>query len=148
MTRSRATTVAAYLAALPAARRAELAKVRQAVKTRLPKGYRETMCAGMITWEVPLAVYRDTYNGHALWYAALGAQKGYSSLYLMAAYGNKDLAARLKTGFRKAGKKLNMGKSCIRFTRADDLALDVIGAVVASVPIDRYVAIAKAARTP
>jgi len=147
MTRSTATTVAEYLAALPADRRAELAAVRRVVRKHLPRGYRETMAAGIITYEVPLSVYPDTYNGHALWYAALAAQKGYSSLYLMAVYGSKPLAQRLKAGFRAAGKKLDMGKSCIRFRRADDLALDVIGEIVASTPLPAYVAIAKAART-
>ena len=78
---------------------------------------------------------------------ALAAQKGYVSLYLMGAYGSPVLRRRLETGFRRAGKRLNMGKSCIRFRSVDDLALDVIGDVIAAVPMTRYIAIAETART-
>lgn len=146
MTSTRATTVAAYLGALPEDRRAELAAVRRVIRKHLPRGYRETMCAGMITYEVPLSVYPDTYNGQALWYAALGSQKNHLTLYLMAAYGNPVLARRLKEGFRAAGKKLEIGKACIRFRHADDLALEVIGEIVASTPLERYVAFARSVR--
>jgi uncharacterized protein DUF1801 len=139
-------TVAEFLAQLPAERRKALARVRTVIRRHLPKGYRETLTKGMIVYEVPLARYPDTYNGQALWYAALAAPKGYLTLHLMAAYGSPELTRRLNEGFRAAGKKLDMGKACIRFQDADDLALDTIGAVVASVPMDRFVAIAQAAR--
>lgn len=141
-----ASTAAKVLAQLPAARRAELARVRSVVRRRLPKGYQEVVYKGMIVYEVPLARYGDTYNGQALWYAALAAQKNYLTLHLMGAYGSPALRNRLVAGFKAAGKKLDMGKACIRFRAADDLALDVIGEVVAAVPLDRWVAIATAAR--
>src|SRR5690349_21783254 len=121
-------------------------RVRQVVNGRLPKGYVESVASGLIVWEVPLAVYPDTYNGHALWYVALGAHKSTMSLYMMMAYANAALSKRIEDGFAKAGKKLRMGKSCINFDRADDLALDVIGDVVAAVPMAEYVAVAKQAR--
>jgi len=146
MAQSSAKTVVAYLAEQPTARRAELARVRQVVRTHLPRGYQESMGLGMIGWWVPLRRYPDTYNGHPLLYAALGAQKNYLSLYLMCVYGSPELAARLKQGFKEAGKRLNMGKSCIRFQEADDLALEVIGEIVAAVPMERYIAMAKAVR--
>jgi len=139
-------TVAAYLASLPADRRAEVARVRRVIRKHLPKGYKEAMGWGMIMYGVPLKVYPDTYNGHPLCYAALAAQKNYSSLYLMSVYGSKPLLAELKAGFKKAGKKLDMGKSCIHFKRADDLALDTIGKLIARLPVSKYVEIAKAAR--
>jgi len=139
-------TVAKFLAQLPAERRKELARVRTVVRKHLPAGYRETLTKGMIIYEVPLARYADTYNGQPLWYAALAAPKGYLTLHLMAAYGSPELTQRLVDGFRAAGKKLNMGKACIRFHAAADLALDTIGSVVASVPMERFVAIAQAAR--
>ena len=139
-------TVAAYLASLPADRRAEVARVRRVITKHLPKGYKEAMGWGMIIWSVPHRIYPDTYNGQPLCYAALAVQKGHSSLYLMSVYGSKTLAAQLKAGFKKAGKKLNMGKSCIRFRRAEDLDLDTIGKIVAKVPVSKYIAIAKAAR--
>ena len=139
-------TVAAYLAGLPADRRAELARVRRVIKKHLPTGYKETMGWGMIMYGVPLKLYPDTYNGHPLCYAALAAQKKHTSLYLMSVYGSKALLAELKAGFTKAGKKLDMGKSCIRFKRADDLDLETIGDLIARTPLAKYVAIAKAAR--
>ena len=139
-------TVSAVLAAQPARRRAELERVLTVVREHLPAGYEEAVVKGMVVWQVPLARYPDTYNGHALWLAALAAQKNYCSLHLMNAYGDPALARRLKDGFKAAGKKLDMGKSCVHFKAADDLALDVIGAVIASTPLERWIAAAKAVR--
>jgi hypothetical protein len=95
---------------------------------------------------VPLERYEDTYNGHPLWYVALASEKSYLSLHLMPVYGDGAAAERLVEGFRAAGKKLDMGKPCIHFQTADDLALDVIGEIVARIPPDRWVQIARAAR--
>ena len=139
-------TVTAYLAGLPADRRAELARVRRVIRKHLPKGYKETMDWGVISYAVPLTVYPDTYNGHPLCYVGLAAHKSYSSLYLMAVYGSRKLLAELKAGFKQAGKKLDMGKSCIHFKRADDLDLDTIGSLIARLPVSSYVEDAKAAR--
>ena len=142
MASSSAKTVAAYLAELPEARRVEIGAVLKTMRQRMPKGYQETMGYGMIMWSIPLEQYPETYNGHALCYAALAAQKNYSSVYLMCVYGDPTRMARLKQGFAEAGKKLDMGKACIRFKRADELPLEVIGELVAEVPpaayIDRY----------
>ena len=146
MPRNSAKTPAAYLASLPAERRREMAKVRSVIKDNLPEGYRETMCAGLISYEVPLSKYPDTYNGQALWYVALAAQKNYLSLYLMGVYGDSQVAQEFKEGFRKAGKKLDMGKSCVHFQKADDLALDAVGKAIAAIPMTKWIAIAQAAR--
>jgi hypothetical protein len=118
------------------------------IRRHLPAGYRESINWDAITYEVPLRRYPTTYNGQPLCYAALAAHKGHASLYLMGVYGSPALRRRLEAGFRKAGKRLNMGKSCIRFRRADELALDVIGAVISAVPVNKYVAMAEAARIP
>ena len=139
-------TVAAYLAQIPAARRKELERVRAVVREHLPAGYQETLASGMIVYEVPLARYADTYNGKALWYAALAAQKSYLTLHLMPVYGSPTLEQKVRAGFAAVGKKLDMGKACIRFRAADDLALDTIAEAVASTPLERFVAIAQAAR--
>jgi hypothetical protein len=145
MMTSKATTVAAYLKALPADRRATLSKVRRVIKKHLPRGYREVMNWGMISYEVPLRRYMNTYNGQPLMYAALSAQKNYVSLHLVAAYGSPALARRLRAGFRAAKKRLNMGKGCLRFRDIDDLPLGVIGEIIAAVPMNTYVALMKAA---
>lgn len=68
------------------------------------------------------------------------------SLHLVALYGNAALTRRLEAGFAAAGKKLDMGKACIRFKRIDDLPLDVIGDIVSAVPMEKWVAIAQSAR--
>lgn len=141
-----ADTVTEFLAKLPADRRKEISRVRSVVRKHLPAGYKEVMCLGMITYEVPLRTYSDTYNGRALWYVALGAQKNFLTLYLMNAYGSPAITRKLQGGFKAAGKKLDMGKACIRFKSADDLALETVGEVVASTTVEEFVAMAKAAR--
>lgn len=140
------TSVATFLARLPAERRREVDCVRDVVRRNLPAGYEEVISSNMLVYQVPLKRYPDTYNGHPLWYAALASQKTGLSLHLMPIYGDAARAQRLKDAFRAAGKKLDMGKACIRFRSADDLALDAIGEIVASVPLDRWVQIAQAAR--
>jgi uncharacterized protein DUF1801 len=147
MFQSRAKTVAAYLAGLPAEHRATISAVRRVIKRHLPRGYREAMNWGAITYEVPLRVYPTTYNGQPLCYIALASKKTNLSLYLMAAYASPALTRRLRDGFRKAGKRLDMGKACIRFRVVDDLALDAIAEVIASTPMQRYIAGAEAVRT-
>jgi hypothetical protein len=143
---SRPGTVAAYLAALPKGRRTEVEKVRALVRRHLPRGYEEGLASGMIAWSIPLARYPDTYNKQPLMYAALAAQKSHIALYLMGAYADPAVAGRLAEGFRKAGKKLDMGKSCVRFRTADDLAMEAIGEAVASVPPSALIARYEASR--
>jgi uncharacterized protein YdhG (YjbR/CyaY superfamily) len=140
MAASPATTVAQYLTSLAPERRAVIARVRTAVRRAVPAGYREAMGYGMITWSVPLSVLPDTYNGEPLCYVALAAQKRHYALYLMGPYGNAALMSELKAGYKAAGLKLDMGKSCLRFTSLDALALDVVCGVIARVPMAAYVA--------
>ena len=146
MTPKMLAAVARFLEGLPADRRAAVAEVREVIVDHLPAGYEEAVVKRMLVYQVPLARYPDTYNGQALWYVALASQKSYLSLYLMGAYGDPGLAQRVREGFKAAGKKLDMGKSCIHFKRAADLPLDLIGDIVAAVPLKRWVAIAEAAR--
>ncbi|MEQ1832839.1 MAG: DUF1801 domain-containing protein [Candidatus Eisenbacteria bacterium] len=137
-----------YLASLPADRRAAMTAVRALVRKHLPKGYVEHLSSSWLAWSVPLAVYPDTYNGHPLMYAALVNQKNYVALHLVCAYMSPVLQQKLVTGFKSAGKRLDMGKACIRFKRVEDLALEPIAEVVAAVPMEKYVAIAKQAHSP
>jgi hypothetical protein len=138
--------VATFLARLPTERRREAERVREAIRRHLPAGYEEVVSKNMLVYQVPLERYPDTYNGRPLWYVALASEKSYLSLHLMPAYGDKALARRLADGFRAAGKKLDMGKACIHFTTTDDVPLDVIGQIVAAMPVDRWVRLAQAAR--
>ena len=108
------------------------------MKKHLPKGYKEQIGWGAITYAVPLKMLPDTYNGEPLCYAAIAAQKNYYSLYLMGVYGDPKQSKWLADEFKKRGKKLDMGKSCLRFKSLDDLPLDVVGEVIASTPMDRH----------
>lgn len=139
-------TVEQYLDSLPDDRRAELERVRGVVRKNLPAGFVEGTGFGMICYTVPLSVHPDTYNKQPLMYAALASQKNYLSLYLMRVYGDRKQEQQLRDAFAAKGKKLDMGKSCIRFRRAADLDLDVIGEIVASTPMERWIEIAKSVR--
>ena len=136
--RSRTKTVSAYLKELPADQRAEVAALRRVMLENLPAGYEESMQFGMIGYTVPLARFPDTYNGAPLMIAALAAQKNYNSVYLMSVYGDKATERWFHSEWKKSGKRLDMGKSCVRFKRADDLALEVIGAAIRRVPLEAF----------
>jgi hypothetical protein len=103
---------------------------------------------GGITWEVPLSRFPKTYNGQPLCYVSLAAHKHYSTLYLMGAYSNSAQYRALKEAFEKAGKKLDMGKSCLHFKRLEDLELDAIGKVIASFTPDQWIALMEKSRRP
>ncbi len=133
-------TVDAYLAALPEDRRAALTKVRALVRARLPAGFEEGIQFGMISWSIPLTRYPETYNKKPLMVAALASQTHHLALYLMHLYQDAELMRAFRTGFETAGKKLDMGKSCIRFRSADALALDVIDASLGKVTVEGFIA--------
>jgi hypothetical protein len=149
-----AATVAEYLASLPPERRKELATVRAAVKRALPKGYAEMLQHGMISYVVPLKLFPDGYLGKkdvALPCVSLAAQKSFYALYLMNVYTSPELERWFRAAYAQSGKKLDMGKSCLRFKSAADLALDVICEAIARTPVpdfvERYVAARAGTRT-
>jgi hypothetical protein len=142
----KAKTVTEYLDALPPAKRQVIARTRTFIKKHVPKGYKESMDWGAITYAIPLETFPETYNGRPLCYAAIAAQKNYCSLYLMGVYGDTKKSKLLADAFKARGLKLDMGKACIRFKTLDDLPLEVIGEVVASVPPDKYIEIYQQAR--
>lgn len=147
MAQSKAATVDDYLSELPEDRREAITKLRKLVKKNLPKGYSERLAyGGMITYEIPLEKYPDTYNGQPLCYLGIASQKNHMSLYLMSAYGNPEQETFLADEFKKAGKKLDMGKSCLRFRKLEDLPLEAIGKIVASTPPAEMIAKAEAAK--
>jgi uncharacterized protein YdhG (YjbR/CyaY superfamily) len=144
--RSDAATPDAYLAELEPDRAAELGRVRDAVNAAMPDGYVERMAWGMISWEVPFDVSGPTYNKQPLVYAALAAQKNYNALYLNCAYASAERTEQLRRAFADAGKKLDMGKSCIRFQRADDLPLDAIAREIGSTTPEEFARVYAAQR--
>jgi hypothetical protein len=140
------TSVEQYLANLPADRRAEVTRVHDVVNRKMPKGFERMMGWGVITWAIPLTRLPDTYNGQPLCYVALGTHKSYNTLYLMGVYGSAARRAQLEAAFKASGKKMDMGKSCLHFQRADDVPLDAIGKLVAAISSEKWVAIYQESR--
>jgi hypothetical protein len=144
--RSDVTTVEQYLGGLPEDRRRALGIVRETILANLPDGYEETMNWGMISYEVPLHAYPNTYNGQPLMYAALASQKNHMAVYLSAIYADAEARREFEAAYRATGKRFDVGKSCVRFRKLDDLPLEVIGEAVARAPLDRFIAIHEGGR--
>jgi uncharacterized protein YdhG (YjbR/CyaY superfamily) len=141
MVSSRASTVDDYLAELPPERATVVRTVRETILDHLPDGFVETMNWGMICYELPLSRYPDTYNGQPLGIAALAAQARYYSLYLYGVYMSPQLTKGLRDAYSAAGKKLDMGKSCVRFRNLDAVDLDAVGDLIAAVTPDDLIAL-------
>ena len=140
MASSSAITVAAYLAELSEPRRSVMAVLRKRIREQIPKGYAESMDWGMIAYHIPLKRYPVTYNGKPLLYMALAAQKNNYALYSMSAYMDPAMTKRVREAFKAAGRKLDMGKSCIRFRALEDLPLVVVDELAALMSVDEYIA--------
>ena len=147
MARSSAATVEEYLQELPPERAEALRSVRQVILDHLPPGYVEAMNWGMICYEVPLARCPDTYNKQPLMYAGLASQKRHMAVYLMCVYSHQGSRAEFEEKFRASGKKLDMGKSCVRFRKLEDLPLEVIGETVAATSVEEYIQQYRESRT-
>ena len=101
---------------------------------------------GMLSYEIPLRIYPDTYNKQPLSYMALAAQKNNYALYMTGISSNSTLMGKLAGAYKDAGIKLDMGKGCLRFKTLDELPLDVIAEIVAATSIEQRIA-AETART-
>lgn len=143
--RSEAATVEEYLATLPPERRKPLEVVRNEILANLPDGYEEAMNWGMICYQVPLETYPDTYNGQPLMYAALANQKNHMAVYLTAVYADERTRESFEEAYRATGRKLDMGKSCVRFKQLEDLPVDLIGRTIAETGVERFVTEVEAA---
>ena len=137
--RSSASTVVEYLAELPEERRVAIEVVRQVILKNLPKGYEEAMNWGVITYQVPLEIYPDTYNKKPLMYAALAAQKNHMAVYLTAIYMNEKASREFEEAYIATGKRYDVGKSCVRFKELVDLPLELIGESIASLQVSEFV---------
>ena len=136
--RSEANTVDGYLKGLPEERRKAISAVRKVILKNLPKGFEESMNYGMISYQVPLTVYPNTYNKQPLMIAALASQKNYMAVHLIGIYLSGESRANFEAAYKATGKKLDSGKGCVRFKNLDDLPLDVIGDVIASITLEKY----------
>jgi uncharacterized protein YdhG (YjbR/CyaY superfamily) len=145
---SKAATVKEYLKELTPERREQVEAVREVILDNLPEGYEEVMNWGMITYQVPLEVYSDTYNKKPMMYAALASQKNHMSVYLTGIYMDDAEREEFEEAYRATGKRYDVGKSCVRFRKLDDLPLPLIGETIAALPMDEFVARVKEIRSP
>ncbi len=144
--RSDATTVDGYLESLPDDRRKAISEVREVILANLPDGYEEAMNWGMITYQVPLETYPDTYNDQPLMYAGLASQKNHMAVYLTGVYTSDGDRTVFEEEYRATGKRLDMGKSCVRFRKLDDLPLDVVGHAIAAHNVGSFIELVETAR--
>jgi len=146
MVSSDARTPEEYLAQLPEDRRRVVSAVVDVIREHLPPGFEEGMGYGMMGWYVPLETFPDTYNGQPLAVAGIASQKRHVSLYLNHVYGDPALEAWFRERWAATGKRLDMGKSCVRFTRLENVPLVLIGEVIARADVPSMIAHYEAAR--
>lgn len=141
---SKATTVDAYIAELPEDRQAAIKKLRAVIKKNLPKGFKEQMSYGMIGYVVPHSLYPDGYHCTPelpLPFLNIASQKNFIAVYHMGIYGSPDLLKWFNTEYAKLGKKkLDMGKSCMRFKKAEDIPYDLIGQLATKMTVEQWIA--------
>lgn len=148
---SKATTVAAYLKELPDDRRKAIKAIRKEIRAHLPKGYKEGMQYGMIGYFVPHRIYPAGYHcdpSQPLPYAHLASQKNHMAIYLFGMYSNPEISDWFIQQWKLSGKKLDMGKSCVRFKKIEDVPLALIGQVIAKVPVKELIREYEAAIDP
>jgi hypothetical protein len=141
--KSTAKTVDEYLKGLPADRRGAISAVRKVILANLPAGYQECMSYGMIGYVVPHSIYPKGYHCNPklpLPFANLGSQKNHMALHLMSVYADSKIEQWFRKSWEAAGKKLDMGKACVRFKCLEDVPLEVIGQVIARTPVADYIA--------
>ena len=120
-----------------------MSAVRDVILAKLPKGYEECMNYGIIGYVVPHSLYPNGYHcdpKQALPFACLGSQKKHMAIYLMNVYGDSATEEWFSKAWQASGKRLDMGKSCVRFKKLEDVPLDVIGQVIARTPVKNYIA--------
>jgi|SRR5210317_1967073 hypothetical protein len=148
MVSSSARTVPEYLESLSSERATVISAVRGVILEHLPPGYQEAMNWGMVSYQVPLEFSGPTYNNQPLLYAALAAQKNHYSLYLMGIYASPERASEFSEAYRATGKRLDVGKACVRFRTLDDLPLDLVGHAIGHTSCEDFVEIYRQSRSP
>jgi len=144
--RSNAVTVEEYLNELPETRRAAIESVRRVILECLPTGLEEAMNWGMITYQVPLSIYPNTYNKQPLMYAALASQKRHMAVYLTSIYMDPVRQAAFEAAYKGTGKRYDVGKSCVRFRHLDDLPLALIAEAIGGMTLEEFIAIVERSR--
>ncbi len=137
--KSEAKTIEQYLSEIPEDRRKAIKEIRKTILANLPKGYEEALNWGMITYQVPLEIYPDTYNKKPLMYAALANQKNHMAVYLTGIYMDEELNQDFEKKYKETGKRYDVGKSCVRFRKLDDLPLELIGESIGAIEMDEFI---------
>ncbi|MGK0155430.1 MAG: hypothetical protein ACI9SE_002393 [Neolewinella sp.] len=143
MVQSKATSVSQYLKELPDDRRAAITAIRKVIRDSIDAGIEEAMSYGMIGYQVPLRIYPAGYHctpDTPLPYVSIASQKNHMAIYMMGLYMDPDETAWFADAWQATGKKLNMGKSCVRFKKLEDVPLDVVAAAIKRMPSKRYLA--------
>ncbi|MCE3295665.1 MAG: hypothetical protein K0R65_1379 [Crocinitomicaceae bacterium] len=140
---SNSKTVDDYLASVPEERKEAILHLRETIKANLPKGFSETISYGMVGYGVPHSIYPAGYHcdpKQALPFVSFASQKNFIALYHMGMYSDPDLLNWFTTEFPKhSKKKLDMGKSCIRFKKPEDIPFDLIGQLMQKVTVDEWI---------
>lgn len=144
---SKAQTIQEYLSDLPNDRLEAIETVRDVILDNLPEGFDEVMNWGMITYQVPLERYPDTYNKKPLMLAALASQKNHMAVYLTGVYASDDSRNEFLAAYKETGKRVDMGKSCVRFRKLEDLPVELIGAAIAEYSVDEFIDLTEKARS-
>ncbi|MCK8059178.1 MULTISPECIES: DUF1801 domain-containing protein [unclassified Fusibacter] len=138
-----ASNIKEYLSQLPEDRRVVLENLRTVILEHLPEGFKETLSYNMIGYVVPHSIYPKGYHTDPtlpLPFINLGSQKNYIAIYHMGIYADQQLHDWFVTEYAKRCKyKLDMGKSCIRLKRMDDIPYDLIGELVEKITVDEWV---------
>jgi len=139
----KATSPEDYISQIPEDRKGPIKKLRQVILDNLPKGIEETMNYGMLGYVVPHSIYPEGYHCTPelpLPFMNLASQKNFIAVYSMVLYAKKDLMDWFTSEYSKQCKyKLDMGKSCIRFKRMDDIPFDLIGQLTAKVSTEDWI---------
>jgi len=138
---NKAKTVKEYLEKLSEERKQAILKVRDVILQNLPVGIVEVMNWGMITYQIPLELYPNTYNGQPLMFAALASQKNNMAIYLSGIYSDDKLREEFIAEYKATGKRLDIGKSCVRFRKIDDLPIELIGKAISALDVKSFIEI-------
>lgn len=138
-----ADSVADYISKIPEERQEVFTKLFNTVSDNLPKGFQEGVSYGMVGWAVPLETYPAGYHctpGSPLPFMALASQKNFIAFYHMGMYADPELLDWFVAAYPKFSKrKLDMGKSCVRFKKLDDIPFELIAEVSKKMTVDAWI---------
>jgi hypothetical protein len=135
------TTVQEFLSSLPEDRQAAISTLRDTILENLPEGYEEGVHDGILSYYVPHSLCPDGYHcdpKQPIPFAGISAKRKKMSLHLFCVYVDQAAKERFVNGWKKSGHKLDMGASCVRFTKIDKVPLEVVGKTIKSIPVDHF----------